>query len=117
MKKIVLGLLACASTLVFAQEKPAYSIAEISFLNQKGYQNELWPKIQKLVNDAGAEIIVSGGKSEAVVGMLKMPDKITVIKFKNFQSAKDFYVSQPYQNLKPLADQYVKIKLYIVEGQ
>lgn len=117
MKKVLMVLLVCMSMAAFAQQKPGYSIAEITILDKEGYQKELWPKIQKLVIGAGAEVIVAGGRSEAVSGISTMSDRVTVIKFKNMQSAKDFYASKPYQALKPLAEKCVKVRLYIVEGE
>ena len=117
MKKLIPLFLLCVSTSIFAKDKPGYSIAEINILNQEGYQKELWPKIKKLVDVAGGEVIIGGGKVEGIVGVPKVPDKITVIKFNKVQSAKDFYASEQYQSLKPLADKYVKVRLYIVEGE
>ena len=117
MKKILAILLFLVVTGALAQTKPAYSVAEISFINQDAYQNDLWPKIQKLVNDAGGQVIVASAKSDRIVGASQVADKVTIIKFKSYQQAKDFYASKSYQALKPLAEKSVKIKLYIVEGE
>jgi uncharacterized protein (DUF1330 family) len=117
MKQLLAVLLLCVSITAHAQSKNAYSIAEISYLNKEAYQKDLWPKIQKLVSEAGAEIVVSGTQGEAIAGISKNPDKVTVIKFKNLQHAKNFYSSKGYQDIKPLADKTIKIRLYIVESQ
>ena len=117
MKKLLAILLLCFSASVFATPKPAYSVAEITITDKEGYQKDLWPKIQKLLTDAGAVVIVGGGQSEGIVDAPKMADRITIIKFKSYGQAKGFYASKSYQDLKPLADKYVKVKLYIVEGE
>ena len=117
MKKLLALSLLCLSVTVCAQSKNVYSIAEISYLNKEAYQKDLWPKIQKLVSDAGAEIVVAGTQGEVITGIPNIPDKVTVIKFKNLQHAKNFYSSKGYQDIKPLADKTVKIRLYIVENQ
>jgi len=101
----------------YAQVKPAYSIAEITYINQEAYQKELWPKIQKLVSESGAEIIVADTQGVAVTGVAKAADKVTVIKFKSLQDAKNFYASKGYQEIKPLATKAVKIQLFLVEGR
>lgn len=117
MKNLFLVLLACVSLIAYADTKSAYSVAEITIIDKEGYQRDLWPKLQKLLNEAQAQVIVGGGKSEGLVGIPSMSDRITIIKFKNYLDAKNFYTSKNYQDLKPLADKYVKLKLYIVEGE
>lgn len=118
MHKFILVLyLLVSSSVLMAQSKPAYSIAEISLINPESYQKDLWPKIQKLVRDAGGQIIVSGGRNEAILGGSKVIDRFTIIKFNSYQMAKDFYASKSYIDLKPLAEKSVKIKLYIVEAE
>jgi uncharacterized protein (DUF1330 family) len=117
MKSLLTVLILCLSINVHAQSKNAYSIAEISYLNKEAYQKDLWPKIQKLVSEAGAEIVVSGTQGEAISGIAKIPDKVTIIRFKNLQHAKSFYSSKGYQDIKPIADKTIKIRLYIVESQ
>ncbi len=116
MKFFLSALLFCLSVSAYAQPKAAFSIAEITIVNNDIYQKELWPKIQKLVSDAGAEIVVHGGQGESLQGIAKMPDKVTIIKFKSMAQAKSFYASKAYQEVKPLAEKTVKIKLYLVEG-
>ena len=117
MKKLVAILFLGLSVSVFAQTKPAYSVAEITYINKDIYQRDLWPKIQKLVSESGAEIIVAGSQIEGIAGIPKAVDKVTIIKFKNIQQAKSFYSSKSYQEIKPVADKAINIKLYIVEGQ
>lgn len=117
MKQLLAGLLFCMSISAFAQDKPAYSVAEITFINKEAYQKDLWPKIQKLVSDAGADILVAGGQGDAIAGLPKIADKVTIIRFKSIQQAKNFYASKGYQDIKPIAEKTVKIRLYIIEGQ
>ena len=117
MKNLLVILLLGLSVSVFAQTKPAYSVAEITYINKDIYQKDLWPKIQRLVSEAGAEIIVSGSPTEGIAGISKAADKVTIIKFKNIQQAKSFYASKSYKEIKPLAEKAINIKLYIVEGQ
>ena len=110
-------LLALISFSVLAVTKPAYSVAEITIDDKEGYQKDLWPKLQKLLTEAGAVVIVGGGQSEGIADIPKTADRITIIKFKSFEQAKGFYASKGYQDLKPTADKYVKARLYIVEGE
>ena len=117
MKNLLAALLIFASVCCLAQTKPAYSVAEITFINKDSYQKDLWPKIQKLVSDAGAEIIVAGPEGSIISGSSKVVDKITIIKFKSMEQAKSFYASEGYQQIRPLAKKTVKAKLYLVVGQ
>lgn len=117
MKKIVAIFLLCFSLASYAQTKPAYSVAEITVVDKEGYQNILWPKLQKQLADIGAVPIVGGGRNELVAGNSQPAERIAIIKFKSYAQAKDFYASKAYQDLKPLAEKYVKIRLYIVEGE
>jgi len=117
MKKLLATLFFCISITALAQDKPAYSVAEITFINKEAYQRDLWPKIQKLAYDAGADILVSGGLGGAITGLPKIVDKVTIIRFKSLQQAKNFYASKSYQDIKPIVEKTVKIRLYIVEGQ
>lgn len=117
MKNLLMALLIIASASCFAQTKPAYSVGEVTYINKDLYQKDLWPKIQKLVSDAGAEIIVAGPEGSTISGSSKLVDKITIIKFKSMEQAKSFYASEGYQQITPLAKKTVKVKLYLVEGQ
>lgn len=114
--KIFIAFLLCLSTSVFAQAQPAYSVAEITIIDKEGYEKNLLPKIQELVSAAGGIFIVEGGQSEEISGVPKLAGRIVIVKFKSYLQAKDFYASQPYQQLKPMVDKYIKIRLYIVEG-
>lgn len=117
MKKLLSLLLLCVSFSVFAQTKPGFSVAEITFKDKAGYQNELFPKIKKLLADAGAVIVVAGGKSQGVIESHQSVDSITIVRFESYEKAKAFYASPSYQEIKRAADKYINISLYIVEGE
>jgi uncharacterized protein (DUF1330 family) len=117
MMKFLVAVLLSISACAFAQTKPAFSVAEISYLDREGYQKDVWPKISSQLKQAGAEVIVAGGRGEVIAGASQMPDKITVVKFKSLDSAKSFYASKSYQELRNLAEKYIRIKVYIVGGE
>jgi uncharacterized protein (DUF1330 family) len=117
MRKLLFSLLFLVTLSVSAQAKPAYSVAELTYVNKDLYQKELWPKIQKLVKEAGGQIIVAGGQGEGISGISHVADKVTIIRFKSYSQAKSFYSSKAYQDLKPLAEKAVKIKVFIIEGE
>lgn len=116
MKKLITTLLLCSAFSAFAQTKPAYSVAEIRYLDKAGYDAVLLPKIKSLLSDAGAEIIVAGGRSQAVIETHAKIDRITIVKFSSYEKAASFYASASYQELKLISAKYVDISVYIVEG-
>ena len=117
MKKLLAVFLICFSASALAQTKPAFSVAEITFLDKTGYQNDLFPKIKKLLTDADASVVVAGGQSQAIIGVHEAADSVTIVKFISYEKAKAFYASEKYQELKRLSEKYVKINLFIVEGE
>lgn len=117
MKSLLLGILICVSTSVMAQAKPGYSVAEITFVDKAGYQAELFPKVRQLLAESGAEIIVAGGKTQSVLGAHETADSVTIVKFSSFASAQAFYASERYQALRRESEKYIRINLYLVEGE
>lgn len=117
MKNLLAALLCCFSVSAFAQTKPAYSVAEITFIDKAGYQSELFPKIKQLLAESDASIIVAGGQSQAIIGVHEKADSVTIVKFNSYEKAKAFYASERYQEIKRLAEKYVKLNLFIVEGE
>lgn len=117
MKSLLLGMLVFLSTSVLAQTKPGYSVAEITFLDKAGYQAELFPKVRQLLAESGAEIIVAGGKTQAVLGAHETADSVTIVKFASFAIAQAFYASERYQVLRRESEKYIRINLFLVEGE
>lgn len=117
MKRLLAVLLCCFSVSAFAQTKPAYSVAEITFIDKAGYQSELFPKIKKLLADADASIVVAGGQSQAIIGTHANADSVTIVKFGSYEKAKAFYASESYQEIRRSSEKYVKLNLFIVEGE
>jgi hypothetical protein len=117
MKKLILFFLLLISFSVCAEPKAGYSVAEITFKDKAGYENELFPKIKKLISEGGGVIIVAGGQSQGIFEAHRRVDSITIVRFESYEKAKAFYASSSYQDVKRTAEKYIDISLYIVEGE
>lgn len=115
-KALVLLLLVCISTISFAQAKPAYGVSEITFINKDGYMNDYAPKVRAVFAKCGSTFIVSGGRNQPILGLDKVADRITINKFESYEKAETCYNSKEYKDLRPLANKYAKIRLYLIEG-
>jgi len=117
MKKILLFLsLSFLSVLALAQTKPAYGVSEITFINKDGYMNDYAPKIREVFAKCGSTFIVTGGRNKPISGLERDADRVTINKFESYEKAESCYSSKEYQDLRPLANKYAKIRLYLIEG-
>lgn len=117
MKKVLVFLsLSCLSALCFSQTKPAYGVSEITFINKDGYMNDYAPKVRQVFAKCGSTFIVSGGRSKPILGLDNMADRVTINKFESYEKAEACYNSKEYLDLRPLANKYAKIRLYLIEG-
>ena len=116
MKKLLALSLLCLSIGVQAQTKPAYGVSEITFIDKDGYINDYAPKVRQVFAKCGSNFIVSGGRNLQILGMDKTADRITINKFESYDQALACYQSKEYLDLRPLANKYAKLRLYVIEG-
>ena len=116
MKKLLALSLLCLSVGVHAQTKPAYGISEITFIDKDGYINDYTPKVRQVFAKCGSTFIVSGGRNAPILGMDKTANRVTVNKFESYDKAMACYQSKEYLDLRPLANKYANIRLYVIEG-
>ena len=116
MKKILTVALLCLSIGAHAQSKPAYGVSEITFIDKDGYLNDYAPKIRQVFAKCGSTFIVSGGRNMPILGMDKTADRVTINKFDSYDQAMACFKSKEYMDLRPLANKYAKLRLYVIEG-
>lgn len=116
MKKLFALSLLCLSIGAHAQSKPAYGVSEITFIDKDGYLNDYAPKIRQVFAKCGSTFIVSGGRNMPILGMDKTADRVTINKFDSYDQAMACYQSKEYMDLRPLANKYAKLRLYVIEG-
>ena len=51
-----------------------------------------------------------------ILGMDKTADRVTINKFDSYDQAMACYQSKEYMGLRPLANKYAKLRLYVIEG-
>jgi uncharacterized protein (DUF1330 family) len=101
-------------TALQAQGRPgAYVIEENDVIDQEALKR-YGPQVEPTLQQYGGTYIVRGGRTVALLG--EAPKRIVVLGFDSVEKAEAWFHSADYQALKPLRDQAMKKRSFIVEA-
>ncbi|MDA8262401.1 MAG: DUF1330 domain-containing protein [Actinomycetota bacterium] len=90
-----------------------YMIAEVMV-----YNDELYDKYKELaeaaIKNAGGKYLARGGAVESKEGMT--PDRIVILEFPDWESARSFYHGPDYQQAIPMRQAAAEGRIFFVEG-
>ena len=92
----------------------AYLITEIEVLDPTGYETYR-SAVGATLAQFGGEFLVRGGNIEILEGVWH-PKRIVMCKFESLQTAKDWYHSEEYQQVKKLRESTAKMNIVAVDG-
>jgi uncharacterized protein (DUF1330 family) len=92
----------------------AYIIANVTVTNPEQYEE--YKKLSTIAMQVhGAEVCVRGGKVEVLEGDWA-PTRLVILKFPNFESAKQFYDSVEYAAARNARQGVAVMRMIAVEG-
>ena len=110
------GLGAAVVEGLHAQAKPpAYVISEIEVTNADAYTKEYVPLANKALAESGQKRLASGGRTVALAGA-PPASRIVVSVFDSIEKAEAAYSSPAYLEARKIGDQYVRLRIFAVEG-
>jgi uncharacterized protein (DUF1330 family) len=106
------------ATVISAQTKPpAYSLSEISYIDEDGYGKDYAVKMLPLIEKHGGKVIVRRTTNiVAVPGTTDAPKVVTMIQFPNMDQAKTWIADPDVAALRPLRDKVAKLRTFLFEG-
>jgi uncharacterized protein (DUF1330 family) len=114
MRILTTGLCFVAlSTGAFAQQRPAYLIAEYEVIDAASMK-KFGEASNPIVKAHGGQFVARRTNVTPVIG--EAPKSVTVIMFENAEKAKDYFQSAEYKAILPLRDAGAKFRSYIVES-
>jgi uncharacterized protein (DUF1330 family) len=93
---------------------PAYLITEIEVTDPQGYE-EYRARVGKSLEEYGARFLVRGGELEVLEGNWQ-PRRIVMCVFDDMDTARRWYHSDGYQELKRLRQNTATMNMVAVEG-
>lgn len=92
----------------------AYVIAEIEVKDPEGYKDyqRMGPPT---VAAFGGEFVVRGGRAEVLEGD-RVPKRLVILRFDNFERAKEWWDSEEYRPAKQVRQRTAKSRMIVVEG-
>jgi len=92
----------------------AYIIADVTVTDEaKMVEYRKWST--RAMEEHGAEILVRGGAFEVLEGPWT-PSRLVVLKFKDRQTARQFYESQTYATARTLRENAGVMRMVVVDG-
>jgi uncharacterized protein (DUF1330 family) len=101
------------STGSFAQQRPAYLIAEYEVLDAASMK-KFGEASNPIVKAHGGQFVARRSSITPVIG--DAPKSVTVIMFESVEKAKGYFQSAEYKAILPLRDAGAKFRSYIVES-
>ncbi len=92
----------------------AYVIAEIEVKDAEGYK-EYQRMGPPTVAAFGGEFVVRGGRAEVLEGD-GVPKRPVILRFDNFERAKEWWNSEEYRPAKQIRQKTAKSRMIVVEG-